>query len=114
MKKKILAATAVTTLAAVVAIPAFAGTKTVKVGDNYYVRDGGRPTVTISKGSTLKFVWRGSSPHNVVKKKGPGARFNSGVKTKGSYSHKFTRGGTYTIYCTIHGASDQKMKLVVK
>ena len=77
MKKKILAATAVTGLAAVAAIPAFAGTKTVKVGDNYFVHDGGRPTVTISKGSTLKFVWRGHAPHNILKKKGPGGRINS-------------------------------------
>jgi plastocyanin len=110
--KKVLAATAITTLAAVAAIPAFAGTKTVKVGDNYFVRDGKRQTVTISKGSTLKFVWRGRAPHNVLKKKGPGGRINSGVKTKGSFSHKFTRGGTYTLYCSIHGLS--AMGLTVK
>jgi plastocyanin len=112
--KKVLAATAITTLAAVAAIPAFAGTKTVKVGDNYFVRDGKRPTVTISKGSTLKFVWRGHAPHNVVKKKGPGSRFKSRVMTRGSYSHKFTRGGTYVLYCTIHGLADMGLTVKVR
>ena len=112
--KKILAATAVTTLAAAAAIPAFAATKTVKVGDDYFVRDGGRPTVTISSGSTLKFLWKGSSPHNVVKKSGPGGKINSGVKVKGSWPHKFTRGGTYTLYCTIHGLKAMGMTVKVK
>ena len=112
--KKVLAATAITGIAAVAAIPAFAGTKTVKVGDNFFVRDGGRPTVTISKGSTLKFVWRGHVPHNVVKKKGPGGGFRSSVRTGGSYSHKFTRGGTYTLYCTIHGLSDMGLTVKVR
>lgn len=112
--KKLLAAIAVAGIAAFAAIPAFAGTKTVKVGDNFFVRDGGRPTVTISKGSTLKFVWRGRSPHNVVKKKGPGGAFKSRVMTKGSYSHKFTRGGTYTLYCSIHGLSDMGLTVKVR
>jgi plastocyanin len=112
--KKILAATAVTALAAAAAIPAFAATTSVKVGDNYYVRDGGRPTVTISKGSTLKFVWKGSSPHNVVKKSGPGGQINSGAKVKGTWSHKFTSGGTYTLYCTIHGLKDMGLTVRVK
>jgi plastocyanin len=110
--KKILAATAVTALAAAAAIPAFAATKSVKVGDNFYVRDGGRPTVTISKGSTLKFVWKGTAPHNVVKKSGPGGAINSGAKVKGAWSLTLKRRGTYTLYCTIHGLKD--MGLTVK
>jgi plastocyanin len=101
--KKLLAATAVVGVAAATAIPAFAGTKTVKIGDNYFVRHGSTPTVTISKGSSLKFVWSGHAPHNVVKKKGPGAAFHSPVKTHGgTYTHKFTRGGSYRLVCTIH------------
>jgi plastocyanin len=101
--KKILVATAISGLTAAAAIPAFAATTSVKVGDNYFVRKGSRPTVTISKGSTLRFVWRGSAPHNVVKKSGPGAGFRSPVKVGGSYSHRFTRAGSYVLYCTIHG-----------
>ena len=33
------------------AAPALAATKRVKVGDNYFVRDGGVPTVTVNKGT---------------------------------------------------------------
>ena len=109
--KKLLAALTVTVIAAAAAIPAFAGTKSVKVGDNYFVRPANNATVTISKGSSLKFVWRGHGiPHNVKKVRGPGAAFHSPVKTSGSYTHKFTRGGTYKIVCTIHS----NMKLTVK
>jgi plastocyanin len=108
--KKLLAAGAVTAIAAGAAIPAFAGTKSVKIGDNYFVRPANNATVTISKGSSLKFLWRGHAPHNVKKLRGPGAAFNSPVRTSGSWTHKFTRGGTYKLVCTIHAG----MKLTVK
>ncbi|MGZ4332621.1 MAG: cupredoxin domain-containing protein [Solirubrobacteraceae bacterium] len=109
--KKLLAATAVTGLAAATAIPALAATKTVKVGDNYFVRPANNATVSISKGSSLEFVWRGNAPHNVVKRSGPGAAFHSPVKIHGgTFTHRFTRAGTYKLVCTIHSG----MKLTVK
>ena len=40
-------------------------------------------------------------------------KFTSPTKESGSYSKKLTRAGTYLIYCTIHGQSDQSMKLKV-
>src|SRR5213079_70706 len=100
--KKLLAAATVTVIAAAAAIPAFAGTKNVKIGDNYFVRSANNATVTIGKGSSLRFLWRGHAPHNVKKLRGPGGSFNSPVKTSGSWTHKFTRGGTYKLVCTIH------------
>lgn len=109
--KKLLAATAVTGLAAAGAIPALASTTTVKIGDNYFVRPANNATVSIHRGSSLKFVWRGSAPHNVVKRSGPGAAFRSTVKLHGgTYTHRFTRSGTYKLVCTIHSG----MKLTVK
>jgi|SRR5215204_6740094 len=87
--------------------------KSVKVGDNYYVRSKGVPTVTVTKGTTVKWNFRGSNPHSVTVSKGP-RKFDSGVRTSGSYKKKLTKRGTYKIYCTVHGASDQSMKLVVK
>jgi len=109
--KKILAASTVTVVAAAaLAVPALAGTKSVKIGDNYFVRPANNATVSISKGSTVKWVWRGHAPHNVVKRSGPGGRIQSPVKTSGSFSHRFTRGGTYKFVCTIHS----NMKLIVK
>jgi plastocyanin len=108
--KKLLAAATVTVIAAAAAIPAFAGTKSVKIGDNYFVRPANNATVTIGKGSSLRFLWRGHAPHNVVKKRGPGGSFDSHVRTSGSWTHRFTRGGTYKLVCTIHSG----MKLTVK
>ena len=32
----------------------------------------------------------------------------------GTYVKRMRKRGTYTIICTVHGATDQKMKLVVK
>ncbi len=51
---------------ALVAAPAEAGRKTVRVGDNYFVRPAGVPTVKASKGTTVTWRWRGSAPHNVT------------------------------------------------
>ena len=95
------------------AATAMAATKSVKVGDDYYVRSSGVPKVTVTKGTTVRWRFVGDNPHTVTVSRGP-VKFNSGVKTSGSYRKKLRRRGTYTIYCTIHGASDQKMKLVVK
>ena len=112
MRKSIVLVLALTAFAAVAAT-ALGATKSVKVGDNYYVRASGVPKVTVSKGTTVRWRFTGNNPHTVTVKRGP-ARFNSGVKSSGSYRKKMRKRGTYTIYCTIHGARDQKMKLVVK
>jgi plastocyanin len=112
MRKLIVIAIAACALAALTAT-AFAATKSVKVGDDYYVRASGVPKVTVSKGTTVKWRFAGDSPHTVTVSKGP-VKFNSGVKSSGTYSKTVKKRGTYTIYCTIHGASNQKMKLIVK
>jgi plastocyanin len=100
------------TLALLAAAPATAATKNVKIGDDYYVRAGNPPTVTVTKGTTVKWNWRGSRQHNVVVQKGP-ARFQSALKRSGSYSKKMKRAGTYKIICSIH-APDMAMTLKVK
>ena len=112
MRKLIVIAIAACGLA-VLAATAMAATKSIKVGDDYYVRPSGVPKVTVSKGTTVRWRFAGDNPHTVTVSKGP-ARFNSGRKTSGRYRKKMRKRGTYTIYCLIHGASDQKMKLVVK
>jgi plastocyanin len=111
MRKLFLVVLAVAALA-VAASTAFAATKSVKVGDNYYVRSRGVPTVTVSKGTKVKWRFVTDTGHSVTVKRGP-TKFNSGVRTGGSYSRTMRKRGTYTIYCVIHG-SEQKMKLVVK
>ena len=95
------------------AVPALAATRSVKVDDNYYVRDRGVPTVTARRNDTV--VWRfvGRSAHTVTVRSGP-ARFSSPVRTSGRYRKRLTRAGTYRIYCRIHGARDQSMVLRVR
>ena len=112
MRKLIILALVVGCLG-VLASVAMAATRSIKVGDDYYVRSSGVPKVTVSKGTTVQWNFRGSNPHTVTVSKGP-SKFSSGAKSSGSYRKKLTKRGTYTIYCTIHGASNQKMKLVVK
>ncbi|MBJ7330236.1 MAG: hypothetical protein JHC95_10085 [Solirubrobacteraceae bacterium] len=109
----VLSSAAVIAATASIAVPALAATKSINVGDNYFVRSSGVPTVTVSKGTTVKWKFVGDSPHNVTVTGGP-ARFSSPTKDSGSYTKKVTKKGLYTIVCTIHGASDQSMKLRVK
>jgi plastocyanin len=107
--KKYLAAGAATAVAAgALAIPALAATKTVQVKDNVFVAK----KITVAKGTTVKWVWKGKAPHNVTVTKGP-ARFRSTTQVKGSFSKKLTKKGTYNILCTIH-APGMKMTVTVK
>jgi len=109
--RKLLVPAVVAGLLGPAAAPALAAS--VTVGDNYFVRDGGVPTVKVNKGAKVTWVWRGKSLHNVKVKKGP-AKFGSASQTKGTFSKRLKKKGTYTIICTVHGASDQSMKLVVR
>jgi plastocyanin len=98
---------------AALAIPALAATTSVKVGDDYFVRDGGVPTVTVKRGDTVRWRFAGDSAHNVRVKSGP-VKFASPVKSSGTYAKKLTKAGTYRIYCEIHGLDDQSMILKVR
>jgi len=75
-----------------------AGSKTISVRDSVF----SPRSITVSPGTTLRFVWGGRLPHNVV---GPGT--NIGARVRGSASVR-ARSGSYV--CTIH----RGMKLSVK
>ena len=107
MRKLLAVPLAIGALVVLLVVPANSAT-TVSVKDNFF----SPKTTSISRGSTVKWTWRGSAPHNVTKTKGPGTKFRSPNKLSGTYSHKFTRRGTYTIVCTIHPG--MSMKLTVK
>ena len=109
--RKLLVAVLIAAASAVFALPALAATRSVKVGDDYFVRKGSIPTVTVKKGTTVTWRFAGKDMHNVAVKKGP-VKFHSSYKTSGSYSKRVTRTGTYTIVCTIH-QPDMAMKLRV-
>jgi plastocyanin len=111
--RKVTASLVVAGLLGPAVTPAVAATKNVTVGDNYFVRDGGVPTLTVNKGTKVRWVWKGKSSHNVKVAKGP-ARFGSATLRSGSFTKRVKKKGTYTLVCTVHGASDQSMKLVVR
>ncbi|HET6506669.1 MAG TPA: plastocyanin/azurin family copper-binding protein [Baekduia sp.] len=106
--KKLVAGGVAVVAAGALAVPALAATKTVQVKDNKFVAK----SITVKKGTTVKWVWKGQAPHDVSVAKGP-AKFKSSVQTSGSFSKKLTKAGTYTIICTIH-QPDMRMTIKVK
>jgi plastocyanin len=111
--RKLLVMALVGAVLAILATQAFAASRSVKVGDDYFVRPSGVPTVTVKKGTTVTWRFAGRNLHTVAVSSGP-VRFHSSAKSRGTYKKKLTRAGTYRIYCTIHGRANQSMKLVVK
>lgn len=106
--KKLVAGGVAVALTGALAVPALAATKSVQVKDNKFVAR----SITVKKGTTVKWVWKGKAPHDVSVSKGP-AKFKSKIQTSGRFSKKLTKAGTYTIICTIH-QPDMKMTIKVK
>jgi plastocyanin len=90
-----------------------AATKKVVVGDNFFVRPEGVPTVRVKKGTRVRWVWTGMVAHGVNTISGPSVFF-SNIMVDGTYSKKMRRKGTYILVCPVHGQEDQSMKLVVR
>ena len=107
--KRVLALVLVVALAGIagaVAIPAFAASRTVKIGDNFF-----RPkTLSVKRGTTVVWKWTGTAPHNVTVTSGP-KKFHSSTKTKGSYKATPHTKGTYKIVCTIHAGMAMTLKV---
>lgn len=62
-------------------------------------------TISIARGDTVRWVWRdGSTIHNVTFK-----GFRSPTKSSGTYTHRFTRAGTFRYRCTIHPGMNGKV-----
>ena len=99
-------------LTLVAASPAVAAPRKVKVGDDWFVRDGSATTVTVNKGKRVRWRWVGRDLHNVVVQSGP-RRFQSPLKRSGRYTKKMRKRGTYRIVCSIH-QPDMRMTLRVR
>jgi plastocyanin len=84
-----------------------ATTKTVKVDDYSF----SPKTLTVKKGTKVKWVWVGQAEHDVEVTSGPGKDLASKVMTRGTYSRTFKKAGVYKIDCSLHS---QVMKMVVK
>ena len=110
MRKAVPVIAAAALAAGAVALPSFAATttKTVSVKDDFF----GPKTLTIKKGSKVKWVWKGQEGHNVTVANGP-SNFRFGTRKTGTKSHTFKKRGSYSIVCTIH-APDMHMTIKVK
>jgi plastocyanin len=110
MKKPLAAGVATVVVAGAIAVPALAASsKTVQVKDNKFVAN----RITVRKGTTVKWVWKGQAPHDVTVTKGPVKFRTKSPRTSGTFSKKLTKAGTYTIVCTIH-APGMRMTITVK
>ena len=88
-------------------VVALAASSSVKVGDNYFAVK----RLTVSRGARVTWKWTGVLNHNVTVKSGP-AKFHSRTQVQGSFSHVFTKAGSYSLYCTLHPY--MKMTVVVR
>jgi len=94
-------------LVALSSVSALASSSPVKVADNFF----SVKHLVIGKGAKVTWKWTGYLNHNVAVRSGP-AKFRSRTQARGSYSHVFTKRGTYKLYCTIHPG--MKMTVVVR
>lgn len=109
---KRIASLAVLVLA--VAVPAAAHssasaakTRSVKLADFTFTPK----VLTISRGTTVRWLWKDGLAHNVTSR-GTRRFRSSTTKSRGSYSVRFTKAGTYRYVCTIHAS--MKAKIVVR
>lgn len=113
MRRAVAGVVAVATCATLAATVLSAAARSIKIGDNYFVRPSGVPVVTVARNTRVTWRWTGDSLHDVRVSSGP-IRFHSKVQMTGTYSRVMTRRGTYKIFCEIHGPKDQSMVLRVK
>jgi plastocyanin len=109
MRKTITAMAAIAVAGATAVAPSLgASTKTVSIKDNRFVPK----SVTVAKGTAIRWVWKGRSLHNVAVATGPSS-FRAGTRKKGHFTHTFTKAGIYQIVCTVH-APDMRMTVTVR
>lgn len=89
---------------------ATAAQRTIIVGDDYFVQEGGTPAVTVRRNTRIRWEWVGRSPHDVRVESGP-EQFASHVQVQGHYTRRMTRRGRYSLFCSVHGAG---MGMVVR
>ena len=88
--------------------------KTVRIFDNYFVKD----SLTVKRGTVIRWRWpgynRAGDVHDVKLKAGPKGvkRFHSEAASTGyTFKRKLTVPGRYRIVCTLHDAMKMKIKV---
>ncbi len=80
----------------------------VTVGDNFY----NPSSLAVSSGTTITWNWSGRNDHTVT--------FNDGIGSSGSpqssgiHTRQFTQTGTFSYFCTVHGAAVMSGQVVVQ
>lgn len=103
-----LAAASVVAAASIVpgASPAAGVTARVRARDNFF-----RPrTITVERGTRVRWVNRGSNPHTTTSTKG---LWDKDIPVGGSASRVFRRRGTFRYICTIHEDLGMRGRVVV-
>jgi Tol biopolymer transport system component/plastocyanin len=77
------------------------GAPRVSILDNAFVRGHEDPTLRVARGTVVTWRWRGQSSHNVTVRSGP-QRFSTPTRSRGVFTRRMTRAGTYRIVCTLH------------
>jgi plastocyanin len=87
------------------AAPAYAGTKTVRIYDNYFLPE----ALKVNRGTVVVWKWPGADEagdvHDVKLKSGPAGvkRFHSeAAATEYSFRRRLRKPGRYRIVCTLH------------
>jgi plastocyanin len=105
----VLSAVVLGLISSAVGAPRHPATVKVKVGDDFFsVR-----RLTIKRGSTVKWVWPSggtNDPHTVSD---ASDRWSSQEMTSGSYTHRFTKAGSYLILCRVH-PDQMRIKVTVR
>jgi plastocyanin len=72
-------------------------------------------SATINVGDSLTWHWEGSHDHSVTEGTtlGGAHAFDSGIKTSGTFGHRFNTAGTVHYFCQVHFSS-MKGTIVVK
>jgi plastocyanin len=83
-----------------------AKTVQVNVRDDFF----SRTSLTVDRGTRVRWVWRGRNPHDVTVTTGP-TRFASSTKRSGDFARTLRKTGAYRIICTVH---EMRMRLVVR
>lgn len=93
--------------------PAAAAVRSVTV-DSFFFEDASRGDgrVVVDEGDQISFSFQGNNQHSAT----VDGLFDSGVKQGGQSftTGALTRPGTYTLYCTVHGARQHSSTLIIR
>lgn len=110
---RIAAAAAIGAAAAAAALPAAAApVKTIAMRDSFFVRPANDATITVKKGTIVRFANRGAENHNATVAIGP-VKFRSGKVLPGKvYAKQVVKTGKYIVVCTIHPGMQVNLRVI--